>query len=267
MSGLLTPPSTFQPSVIVYDEIGSSNAEAMRLALLGEPGPLWIRAIRQTAGRGRSGRTWVSEAGNLTASLLMTLASSQAMAHQVSLLAGVAVVDAVRAVAGDGPPITGLRLKWPNDVLIGPAKLAGILPETTVTADSRLCLVLGIGINLAWHPETLGREATHLGEHSVDIAPESMLRHLAWAVQHWFSVWNDGVGFEDVRAAWLLRAGAVGEPIDVNFGGERRAGHFAGLDHDGALLLKTVGESIERVTFGDVTLLVETRNREREQNG
>ena len=267
MTTLLTPPSAFQPNVVVHDEIGSTNAEAMRLALLGEAGPLWIQATRQTAGRGRSGRAWVSETGNLTASLLTTLSCSQAIAHQVSLLAGVAVVDAVRAIASDDRTIGGLRLKWPNDVLIGSAKLAGVLPETTITPDGRLRLVLGIGINLAWHPETLGREATHLSEHSMDIAPESMLRHLAWAVHHWFAIWNGGAGFDTVRAAWLLRAGPVGEPIVVHLGQERRAGHFAGLDHDGALLLETVGQTFERITFGDVTLLADVSDKGRKQDG
>jgi BirA family transcriptional regulator, biotin operon repressor / biotin---[acetyl-CoA-carboxylase] ligase len=264
MSSPLLPPAEFQPNVIVHDEIGSTNAEAMRLGLAGEVGPVWIRAKRQSAGRGRAGRVWVSNPGNLYASLLTTLHCPPTVVHQVSLLAGVAVFDALSAAAKSENVLTNLRLKWPNDVLWGGAKLAGILPETVLGADQRLRLVLGIGINLAGHPDLPDRPATDLREHSVDISPESMLRHLDWALQHWLEHWNEGAGFSLVRAAWLLRAGPVGEAISVHSGHDRRAGHFRGLDHDGALLLETGDGRVERVTFGDVTLLAEAKDKGQE---
>src|SRR5262249_11568967 len=149
------------------DQVGSTNAEAFALAKAGEKGPLWVMAHRQTQGRGRSGRRWVSEPGNLHASLLLSLACPPAATHQLSLLAGVAVVDAIGAVSADRP-IRTLRLKWPNDVLIGGAKCAGILPESHAgTSVGDALAVIGVGINLAWHPEDLGRAATHLGAHGV----------------------------------------------------------------------------------------------------
>src|ERR1700680_2406864 len=158
------PPPSFRS--VILEEAGSTNTEAFKRAAAGEAGPLWIMARRQTNGRGRSGRMWASEPGNLYASLLQRLACPQSVVHQLSLLAGVAAVEAIAAAVGGR--INGLRLKWPNDVLIGEAKCAGILPESQIGAGgSEVVVVIGIGINLASHPTGLGRSATHLAAHGV----------------------------------------------------------------------------------------------------
>lgn len=236
---------------IILDEIDSTNREAFRRAEAGEAGPLWIMARRQTAGRGRSGRQWTSEPGNLYASLVVRLACSPAVIPQLSLLAGVAVVEAIGEAAGSMP--AGLRLKWPNDVLIGQAKCAGILAES-ISGHDAVIAVIGTGINLAWHPSDLGRAATNLNAHGVQVAPDAMLGLLAAAVQRWLAVWECGKGFAHVRAAWLERAGPVGESCSVNTGAERIEGLFAGLDPGGALLMQD-GEGRQRnITFGDVML-------------
>ena len=109
------------------DEVDGTNAEAMRRVLAGERGRLWISADRQLSGRGRSGRSWASAPGNLFASVVATLDCPPAAAGQLSLVAGVAAIDAIRR-AGEVP---GLRLKWPNDILVGNAKAGGILVEST----------------------------------------------------------------------------------------------------------------------------------------
>lgn len=239
---------------VVIEHVGSTNTEAFQRAHAGEAGPLWIMARRQTHGRGRSGRQWTSEVGNLHASLLQRIACPQGVVHQLSLLAGVATVDAIRAAAA-GTRIAGLRLKWPNDVLIGAAKVAGILPESLSAGRSaEITTVIGIGINLAWHPADLGRAATHLAAHGVDIAPEAMLPLLATAMERWLGVWSCGGGFALVRAAWLERAGPVGESMTVNAGKEQIVGTFLDLDCDGALVLRDNNGLQRKLTFGDVTL-------------
>jgi BirA family biotin operon repressor/biotin-[acetyl-CoA-carboxylase] ligase len=239
---------------VVLDEVGSTNTEAFKRAEAGERGPLWIVARRQTQGRGRSGRSWGSEPGNLYATLLQTIACPKSAVPQVSLMAGVAVIDAMRTVAG-GRPVEGLRLKWPNDVLIGRAKCAGILAESAPSAGgTEVTLVIGTGINLAWHPADIGRDATHLAAHGVDVSPEAMLRALASAMQASLDVWQGGTGFAQVRAAWLERAGPVGEAATVDTGSLRIEGSFFGLDTDGALLLRDAHGEQRRVTYGDVTL-------------
>lgn len=236
---------------LVLDETGSTNREALARAAEGETGPLWIMARRQTAGRGRSGRSWVSERGNLYATLLTRLSCPPPAIAQISLVTGVAVHDAVVDAAGRVPP--GLRLKWPNDVLVGQAKCAGILAES-VLGQNTATVAIGVGINLAWHPGDLGREATHLAAHGIDISPDTMLELLAAAMDRRLTQWNGGAGFAATRAAWLERAGPAGEACSVNMGAEAIAGAFAGLDEGGALLIDDEAGRRRVVTFGDVSL-------------
>jgi len=246
---------------VILEEAGSTNTEAFKRAAAGEAGPLWIMARRQTQGRGRSGRQWTSAPGNLYASLLQRLACPQSVVHQLSLLAGVATVEAIGAAAREatGAAVPGLRLKWPNDVLIGDAKCAGILPESQMwpgglPGGSEVVVVIGIGINLASCPEALGRPATHLAAHGVTAGPEAVLSILAEAMQRWLEVWCCGAGFPGVRAAWLGHGGAVGESVTVDTGRERVAGTFLDLDEGGALVLRDLEGRQRRLTFGDVTL-------------
>jgi BirA family biotin operon repressor/biotin-[acetyl-CoA-carboxylase] ligase len=295
---------------VALDQVGSTNREALALAETGETGPLWIMARRQTAGRGRADRHWVSAPGNLHASLLIRLECPPAATPQLSLLAGVAVIDAIRQAAGRaGPP--GLRLKWPNDILIGQAKCAGILVETSGPPPQRqnppprraegappkcgeglggnptsdvlqsphpvpphkgegtlrrasypnsghryaVTAVIGIGINLAWHPDDLGRTATHLAKHGYRISADAMLGSLAEAMQRWLATWDCGRGFAGVRSAWLERAGPAGEKCTVDTGRERIAGMFVDLDAEGALVICDGHGQRRTVTFGDVTLV------------
>jgi BirA family transcriptional regulator, biotin operon repressor / biotin---[acetyl-CoA-carboxylase] ligase len=236
---------------LVLDETGSTNREALARAAEGEAGPLWIMARRQTAGRGRSGRSWVSERGNLYATLLTRIACPPAAIAQISLVTGVAVHDAVVDAARRVPP--GLRLKWPNDVLIGRAKCAGILAES-VLGQNTATVAIGVGINLAWHPGDLGREATHLAAHGIDVSPEAMLELLAAAMDGRLTEWDGGAEFAATRAAWLERAGPEGEACSVNMGAESIAGAYAGLDDSGALLIVDDTGRRRTVAFGDVSL-------------
>jgi BirA family biotin operon repressor/biotin-[acetyl-CoA-carboxylase] ligase len=236
---------------LILDSVGSTNREAFALAETGETGPLWIMARRQTAGRGRADRPWVSVPGNLHASLLIQLDCAPGALPQLSLVAGVAVVDAIRHATGDGP--AGLRLKWPNDVLIGQAKCAGILSES-VTGPSAVTAVIGIGIDLVWHPEHLGRAATHLAAHGCQVSPEAVLGSLSEAMHNWLALWDGGRSFPSVRQAWLDRAGPAGERVQVNTGQERIGGTFADLDAEGALVISDRHGQRRTVTFGDVAL-------------
>ena len=238
---------------IVLEEAGSTNTEAFKRAAAGEPGPLWVVARRQTQGRGRSGRQWASEPGNLYASLLQRLSCPQAAMHQLSLLTGVAVVEAI--VGASGKRIAGLRLKWPNDVLIGTAKCAGILAESQMApATPEVVVVIGVGVNLVSHPTDIGRAATDLSMHGIAIAPETMLEALSAAMQRWLGTWDLGRGFPEVRSVWLANAGPIGETLTVDTGRERIAGTFRGVDETGALMMRDRQGAERIVTFGDVTL-------------
>ena len=233
------------------DAVDSTNTEAMRRAQAGERGPLWIVADTQSAGRGRSGRSWSSETGNLHASLLLTLALPQPQAHQLALVAGVALFDAISPAIG--PPPAGLRLKWPNDILIDGDKTGGILIESSMGAGG-LTAVIGIGLNVAAAPAGLDRPATHLAAHGASPGARGLLLDaLMDTLAVWLAAWDEGRGFAAVREAWLNRAHPIGERMGINTGTEHVAGTFQGLDPDGALLIDA-GGSVRRFTFGDVSL-------------
>ena len=238
-------------------ETDSTNAEAMRRALAGEAGPLWVRADQQTAGRGRSGRSWVSLAGNLHASLVISTNCPVAQVGQLSLVAGVAAFDAINAASRLNSNET-LRLKWPNDILVGTAKAGGILIESSVCrAGAGMTAVVGVGLNLEVPPEGLGAAATNLAAHGLSLSPGEALCFLAQAMDAWLKTWNDGQGFALVREAWLARTGAPGERLTVYAGDVRVEGRFKGLDEDGALVIAENGGGERRVTFGDVRLASE----------
>lgn len=231
---------------------GSTNAEALARAMHGGDLPLWVLADVQTGGRGRAGRAWSSEPGNLLASLALPLAAPAAAVAQLSLVAGVAAVDAIRR---SGPPIPGLSLKWPNDILVGGAKLGGILVEACATRAGPVA-VIGIGLNLARAPAGLAAAATSLSVHGNKRKPLEMLAFLAEAMHEWLDLWQNGAGFAGVRAAWLVRCSGLGQRIAVHGAAGPLAGTFAGLDADGALLLAgDDGAPLRRITFGDVTIL------------
>lgn len=230
-------------------EVDSTNAEAMRRAQAGETGPLWITAESQTGGKGRSGRSWTSLPGNLQASLLLTLALPQPAAYQLSLVAGIAVFDAITALMR--PPPSGLRLKWPNDLLIDGIKAGGILIESSI-GPAGLSAVVGIGVNVASRP-VVDRPTTSLADHGMAPETQDLLDEIARAMAAWLAVWDDGRGFAAVRDAWLERAHPLGERMSVHAGSENVTGSFKGLDADGALLIEVVG-TVRRFTFGDVSL-------------
>ena len=244
--------------IIHLTSVDSTNAEAMRRALAGGQMPLWIRADRQERGRGRSGRPWQSEPGNLYASLLLQLGCPAENAAQLSLVTGVAVVDAINELASQSlagqtsGALPGLQLKWPNDILIDGAKVGGILIESTRQGDT-LTVVIGIGLNLVTCPADVDRRVTRLNLHNIQADPELMLCYVSQHMDRWLGIWQEGAGRVACQQAWLERATPLGTLLSINAGGGPVTGTFQGLDHDGALLLQT-STGRQRFSFGDVTL-------------
>ena len=236
-------------------EIDSTNAEALRLSAQGERGPLWILADRQSAARGRSGRAWTTSDGNLAASYLFEPQCKPDVLHQLALLTGVAVHAGIaNAVV---KPIEGLRLKWPNDILIGHAKAGGILVETTIV-EGRISAVIGIGLNIGHAPDIEGRDIAQLDATAPDLNRDLLFGTVRTQLGHWLSVWQNGAGFAAVREAWLVRAGMIGEGLAVNAGHQRIEGAFQGIDSTGALLLRDADGIERRLTYGDVSLTTTT---------
>jgi BirA family transcriptional regulator, biotin operon repressor / biotin---[acetyl-CoA-carboxylase] ligase len=241
------------PRVLHVTETGSTNADAMRLALAGEPLPLWVMADTQTGGKGRSGRKWVSQPGNLHASLAFRCTGPIEQAGQLSLLAGISVIDAVR-ITMELAPNAELRLKWPNDILMNFAKAGGILVESTSLREgSGFLAVLGFGLNLVASPDGLGREVTALARFGTPPELAAFLAALSERIFFWLDRWNNGLGFGAIREAWIERAGPIGEPISINTAGGVLSASYQGLGKSGALLAD-VGGTVREFSFGDVAL-------------
>ncbi len=231
--------------VVALETVGSTNAEALALAHNGERGPLWVTAKRQTAGRGRRGRQWVSEAGNLYATLLLTDASSPDRAAELSFVAALALHD---TIAGRIPGLAKrLALKWPNDGVIEGCKFAGILIE-----GEGATVAVGIGVNCAHHPAGTAFPATDLAAAGVRATPESVFAGLSPAMAARLTQWNRGTGFAAIRDEWLKRAFGLGKTIRVALPEGEREGRFEDIDEAGRMQLLRADGSVEIITAGDV---------------
>ncbi|MBV8110659.1 MAG: biotin--[acetyl-CoA-carboxylase] ligase [Hyphomicrobiales bacterium] len=228
------------------DAIDSTSEEARRRALAGDPGHLWIVAEEQSAGRGRRGRTWVSPRGNLYASALLIDPCPPAIAAQLGFVAGVALVRAAEDLGA------AARLKWPNDLVSGRAKCAGLLVEGVSLPRNRLACIVGVGVNCESAPEGAGYPTARLID--VEGRPAdrgALFQRLAVRFDEALGQWKAGAAFEAIRALWLGHAAALGERIRIENAGGRREGTFEGLDPDGRLLFR--GKSgIETVEAADL---------------
>jgi BirA family biotin operon repressor/biotin-[acetyl-CoA-carboxylase] ligase len=225
-----------------YEQLGSTNDEARRLAAEGASHGTVVHADEQTAGRGRLSRHWFSPPGNLYLSIVLRLDLSMARNVELSFLAALAVADAVDALL---PRQVRATLKWPNDVLVRDGKIAGILLEQ---ADDTL--VLGIGLNVLQAPSGVSYQVSTIvgcgGLATVDGACEKLLSALA----NWFGIWQQE-GFPPIRATWLARAHPIGATLRVRLADRFATGRFAGIDDDGALLLDAP-DGRTRIVAGDV---------------
>ncbi len=232
---------------ITYETLGSTNAEALARARAGERGPLWITAATQSAGRGRRASTWVSTPGNLFATLLLTEPSVPDVASQLSFVTALALHDAVAECAPQLGPL--LKVKWPNDLLLGGAKLAGILIEAE--SNPVFAVAVGIGVNCAAHPDDTPYPATDMAAAGALVAPAALLGVLSLAFVRRLAQWQRGQGFASVRADWLKRAAGLGQDIRVRLPERELSGRFQGLDDMGRLLLQAEGR-VTPVTAGEV---------------
>ena len=232
---------------IAYQTLGSTNAEALALARAGERGPLWITALSQNAGRGRRNSIWVSPPGNLYATLLLTEPSAPELAPQLSFVTALALHDAVAACAPLLEPT--LKVKWPNDLLLGQAKLAGILIEGE--SKPKFSVAIGIGVNCAAHPNDTAYPATDLAAAGASVTPTQLLAGLSAAMLARLAQWQRGQGFPGIRADWLKRAAGLGATIRVRLPEREFAGRFEGLDDAGRLLVREAG-GVTTVTAGEV---------------
>lgn len=224
----------------VVEQTGSTNADLLADTFVAEGD--WLVALGQSSGKGRQGREWRSLEGNFAGSTLIRLRATDPPPATLALAAGLALIEAVDVAA----PGRDLQLKWPNDLMLGDAKVAGILLER---AGDRI--VAGFGVNLAAAPRIEGRATTSLDG---ALAPQAFAPLLAASMARLLAAWRraDTAAFIE---AWAVRAHPVGTLLTVhNAPGEKLSGTFDGLAPDGALRLRLDDGRIERVHAGDVTL-------------
>ncbi|HEX8621607.1 MAG TPA: biotin--[acetyl-CoA-carboxylase] ligase [Allosphingosinicella sp.] len=226
-------------------ETGSTNDDLAASARDGAPEGLWLRAERQTGGRGRQGREWHSPPGNLYASTLVRLRPGDPPAPTLALVAAVALHEVATAFAGGA----AIEIKWPNDLMASGAKLSGILLERLEDA-----VIVGFGVNLADHPDQTARPATSLAALGGAPEPGRFLEALATSFARWLSVWRSE-GLAPVRLRWLAAAHRPGTALSTHTAsGAWVEGVFDGLDESGALRLRLADGSAQVIHAGDVFL-------------
>ena len=232
-------------SLLALDRVGSTNDEARRLALEGAAADfLVVSAREQTTGRGRRGRVWVSPTGNLHCSTLLAI-GRLAEAAQLGFVAAIALVDALGALL----PTAEFRCKWPNDVLVNGAKVAGMLLEPA--GEGWLVLGVGVDVTVAPPAEMVAYPVQSLASLGYGGDAVAVLAAFCAALGPWVERWR-AEGFAPIRSAWLERCRGLGQPIVVRLEQDTVTGQFAGLDADGALLLDQGALGVRRLMAGDV---------------
>jgi BirA family transcriptional regulator, biotin operon repressor / biotin---[acetyl-CoA-carboxylase] ligase len=241
-----------------FDSIGSTNAEALSRARAGERGPIWFVTSEQTAGHGRRNRPWTAPRGNLASSILEVTEVSPAVAATLGFAAGLALEQALQKVSLEaslrsaGSDQLKFSLKWPNDLLSGRHKLAGILLEAEAMADRRLAVVVGIGTNVVAAPEGTPTPATCLSALGVQIGAEELFAVLSDSWAEFRGIWDDGRGFGEIRQRWLERAAGLGQPVAIQTGSATLEGLFDTLDEQGCLIVRTSDGRRVPIAAGDV---------------
>jgi BirA family biotin operon repressor/biotin-[acetyl-CoA-carboxylase] ligase len=234
------------PAIVRLDQVDSTQSVAFALAERGAADRTVVIADQQAAGRGRRGRVWQAPPRtSLLASILVRSRLPQALLATLSPTTAVATAEALRRVAPLSP-----RLKWPNDVLVGGRKIAGILLESRSVASAEPVLVIGIGVNLGqreFPPELAGRATSVALEAGYLVDRDTLLA----ALLEEFDAWRarlEGEGFGRIRERWKSLSDTIGRHVTV----DGVSGIATDLDADGALLIDA-GDGVRRVIAGEIS--------------
>lgn len=239
--------------LLSYDVLDSTNEEAKRLAGGGASHGAVIWAKKQTSGRGRMGREWISPEGNLYVSVLLSPNKDLATCSQLSFVAAVAAAETLEVIVSESAEIS---CKWPNDILYDGKKLGGILLESFTTPDERgkdkQWVVVGVGINIDHFPEHVMFPATCLRDAGVEIiSAKIVLSRFIYNFIHRYDYWTKK-GFKDIQKEWINRAYRLGYPTEVMVGDKQLKGVFDGIDAAGRLLLRQESGAVTGISAGDV---------------
>lgn len=242
--------------LIVFDEIDSTNSEAIRIAKSNKVDSNYaLLAKSQTKGRGRSSKNWQSRSGNLHVSLLIKPDKELELLSQLSFVTALAVYDSMSSsrdrVAGSSnymdilvkPWYDSLKLKWPNDVLVNGRKIAGILLESVKVGDNYY-IIIGIGINITYHPIDIDQPTTSLiSENLPLIEPQALLKILIENFEKYYQIWDNN-SFSFIREKWLEHAYKLHENISIKQKNDIVTGLFKDIDNTGRIILQLPSKKI-----------------------
>lgn len=231
-------------------EVDSTNDEALRRVADGEGAPFWLTADRQIGGKGRRGRSWISDEGNLFATLVYRAGQLPSEIGRLPLVSAVVVHAALDLLLSG---CVDLKIKWPNDVLIAGQKVSGILIEQHQIAGASI-VAIGIGINIRSGPEIENYPTACLADRRGDLTTGLVWSELDRQFAKWIAIWSAEDGFASIRARWLRHAAGLGETIVVSGEKSSKAGIFDSLDENGYLILRCQNGSVEKIATGDVIL-------------
>lgn len=222
--------------LIANGEVISTMDEARQLAGVVHA-PVWVTATAQTGGRGRHGRNWASPQGNLYATLFLPQPCEVVRGPELGFVAGLALHDAITSLATDAE--AAVRLKWPNDLLLGKAKCAGLLLEG-ITRTDQFDVLIGFGVNIVHAPLDTPYPASDLRNvleetHGTDAVLTALSNAMVLRLEQWRGLG----GFASIRADWLNRAAFLGAPITLRLPSGPLSGTFSSLDAAGRLILST----------------------------
>lgn len=247
-------------SVICFDEVDSTNATALQAARQADTDGLVVLAESQRAGRGRQGRRWLAQPGrNVLMSVVVPLRErgAAAAAGPLTIAAGLAVADAVQAVAKTQP-----SLKWPNDVLLDGRKLAGVLVEIApVSPRPRAVVGLGVNVNHAPDPRDVDRPATSLAERTGQpVERVELIRQILLNLDGWLDALSDPAGLPRLREAFLARCEMINQRVRARQGGQVYTGRVMDVDPlEGLVLACDSGQTV-RLPAATTSLLDGTRD-------
>ncbi len=236
--------------LLSYDEVDSTNDEARRLAEGGASHGAFIWARRQTAGRGRMGRRWISSEGNLFVSVLLKPEVATECLPELSFVSALATLDTLKPIVDEQ---CQLQLKWPNDILLDGRKVSGILLESFQDEHGVVWAVVGLGINIEHHPDDVAFPATCLKEAGVQIVSAKIV--LSRFIHHFIQRYDAWIeeGFTPVRAAWREHGWRLGEEVQVTSGPDRVCGRFEDIDERGRLRLMMPDGARRIISAGDMS--------------
>lgn len=237
-------------NLLIFDEIDSTNSEAIRLVKANISGNFVIWATKQTAGRGRYGRQWQSDQGNLYTSVILDNNIPITKQPQVSFITALALYDAINSVTKKSSQDLKTFVKWPNDILINDKKVAGILLES-ITIHKRNYLIIGVGVNISSNPTNVNYPTTSILSENLETETSNLLSVFMGFFDKYLMQWNK-TGFVSIRKQWLKRAYKINDIVTINDGSSRISGVFNDIDLNGNIRLKTAGGQIFTLSLGEV---------------